>query len=202
MRIQSMVLAFGVAVLAAGCATTSTQNLYSGPELSPDQIATVIVPWQIQVRNVNGQEVTMSLFSDSVKESALRVLPGAQEWKVRYYDPFADDRKDRNTHGVDKTGIVSLRFNAQAGHAYRLDFETPEQNPALRNAKQQVMFLVAEAGVTNSSSIVVEQDAKSPVSEPVALEQATLEQLKSWWRVAAPAERKAFLEWVDEDRQP
>lgn len=199
-RISSGVVVW--VVLVSGCATTSTQNLYSGPERPIEEVATVIVPWQIQVRDVNGQKVPMSLFSGSEKESTLRVLPGPQEWSVRYYDPFADDRQGRNPYAVDQTGIVSLRFNAEAGHVHRLNFETPEQNPTLRDAKQQVRFLVADAGTNNSQYIVVEQDTKQPVPEPVAFEQATLDQLKNWWRVAGPAERRAFLEWVDEERQP
>jgi len=197
MRIQSMVLAFCVAVLAVGCATTSTHNLYSGPEQPLEQVASVIVPWQVQVRNVNGQKVPMSLFSGSETESTLRVLPGTQEWCVRYYDPFAEDRLNRDPYAVDQSAIVSLRFAAEAGHVYRLNFETPEQNPALRDAKQRVTFLVAGVG-QDVSPTVVEQDIERPDPKAVAIEQATLDQLKSWWRVAGAAERKAFMEWVNE----
>lgn len=192
-----MVCACAVSVLLAGCATTSTRNLYPGPERPDGELASVIVPWQIQVRNANGQKVPMSLFGGSEKETTVRVLPGAQEWSLRYYDPFADDRQGHDPYAVDQSAVMSLRFAAEAGHVYRLNFETPEQNPTLRDAKQQVRFLVVEAG-QDVSQTVVEQDIERPVPEPVAMEQATLDQLKSWWRVAGAAERKAFLEWINE----
>jgi uncharacterized protein YccT (UPF0319 family) len=196
MRTQLLVPALAVVLLLSGCATPSTQNLYSGPERPADEVASVVVPWQIQVRSVNGQKVPLSLFSGSQKESTVRVLPGAQEWSVRYYDPFADDRRDRDPY-VDQTGVVPLRFTAEAGRAYRLKFETPKEDPALRDAKQQVRFLVAESD-SDVSQPGVEPDGAQRAPEPVAIEQAALDQLKSWWRVAGPAERREFMEWANE----
>jgi len=200
MKVRIVIGIGAAAILLAGCATTSTQNLYPGPERAPGQVATVIVPWQIQIRSVNGQSVAPSLFGGSEKESMIRVLPGAQEWQVRYYDPFADDRRDRHPQAVDRTGILSLRFEARAGVLYRLAFETPEQNPSLRDAEQKVrLFLTTEAGQDVSQPAVGHVD-EPWVPEPVPLEQATLEQLKSWWRAAGANERQAFMEWVNEEQ--
>jgi hypothetical protein len=111
MKIPFMAWAFVAVVLLAGCATNSTFNLYPGPEKPSDEVATVIVPWQIQIRSVNGQKIPMSLLAGSEKESTFRVMPGAQVWDVRYYDPFADDRKDRNPYAVDQTGSPVLRVH-------------------------------------------------------------------------------------------
>jgi hypothetical protein len=204
-----MACAFAAVVLLAGCATTSTRDLYSGPERPSEELASVIVPWQVQIRNVNGERLPMSLFSGSEKASTFRILPGAQEWSVRYYDPFADDRQNRDPYAVVQSAIVSLRFAAEAGHVYRLKVETPEQNASLRDAKDPVRFSVV--GEDGTEAAPVERRPPCPVDAgrtstsalpPATFEQATLDQLKNWWRVAAPAERKAFLEWVDDEHQP
>jgi hypothetical protein len=205
-----------IVVLLGGCATTSTFNLYPGPEKSADEVATVLVPWQVQVRSANGEKDKGSLFGGSEKESSYRVLPGPQDWRVRYYDPFADDRPSRNQDRiVDRTEAVPLRFNAEAGRTYRVRFETSEQNPALRNVSQPVRFWVTEESASGSQPMPVQPDNMSAKPEvassatpsasttapaPVTLEKAALEQLKSWWNVAGSMERKAFLDWIHEER--
>jgi hypothetical protein len=212
MKLRILNVAAAAVVLLSGCATTSTTKLYPGPERAPGEVASVVVPWQVQVRNVNGMKVPIALFAGSVKESTVCILPGPQEWSVRYYDPFADERSDydSNPYIVDRTGPVSLQFTADAGHTYQVTFETPEQNPALRDAVQKVKFRVVESG-REVAQPVIEQAAAQAGSkpavadeggparvEPVALEAATLDQLKKWWNVAGSAERKAFMEWANE----
>lgn len=190
-------------ILLAGCATPSAHNLYTGPERSIEEVAAVVVPWQVQVREVNGQKTPLSLFGGSSGEATLRVLPGAQDWQVLYSDPFADEREDhRNPYRVDKSGVETLRFHADAGHVYRIRFETPDSNPSLRNARQQVSFSVVETASGEEQPAMVIRGVSSPApgpAEAVPFEQATLDQLKNWWRAAGPAERKAFKEWIDEE---
>lgn len=203
MNLRTAACVAAAVVVLAGCATPSAHKLYDGPERPAAEVASVMVPWQVQVRSVNGQKTPLSLYTGSAGESNLRVLPGAQDWQVLYSDPFADEREDhRNPYRVDKSGVETLRFQADAGHVYRIRFETPDSNPSLRNARQQVSFSVVETASGEEQPAMVIRGVSSPApgpAEAVPFEQATLDQLKNWWRAAGPAERKAFKEWIDEE---
>ena len=75
MKIPFMAWTFVAVILLAGCATNSTFNLYPRPEKPSDEVVTVIVPWQIQIRSVNGQKIPMSLLANSEDERRKGVVP-------------------------------------------------------------------------------------------------------------------------------
>lgn len=108
---------------------------------------------------------------------------------------------------MDRTKVVPLRFNAEAGHTYRVRFETPKQNPALRNVSPQARFWVMKESASDSQPMPLQQDnmaakpdivspvtpsASMTVPTPVTLEKAALEQLKSWWHVPDPRSARRF----------
>lgn len=210
-------LAVVIAAVAIGCSTPSDRYLYPGDERPADQVAIVVVPWQIQIRRVNDRRIAPAPFGGSQKEARVRILPGSQEWLVRYVDPFAADRTG-DPYAFDRSGDIAVRFEAIAGHTYRLAFVTPHENPALRDAAQQVLVQVTDGGngetrpfpaapAATPPPAEVRRDATAPApveaappGTPQPLEDATLEQLKKWWTVAGDRERQAFLHWIREAR--
>jgi hypothetical protein len=207
-------LAATALVLLTSCATTvPVYNGYFGPDKPATEVAAVTIPWEVQIRAINGERPPLLLSAGRAREYRLNIVAGPQEWIVCYYDPFAQEHAGWD-QWIDRTKPVPLRFTVQAGRSYRLLFETAVQSPALRKAGQQVRFWVAD----EAGAVVPEPPAKVPATAPavppnvttaptpsstettapVALEKATLDQLKNWWRIAGPEERKAFLEWTHE----
>jgi len=204
--------------LVSGCATTSFVKAYPGAERPAAQLATVLVPTSVEVRNVNGEQlpnVTSGLY---VKQYTVATLPGAQTWRVRYSNPLAGGYYADPTSVVTESLWMDVSFHADAGRTYRLKVTTPDEDPALRHDHNQVRFsIVAEQAPADSASPTAAGSAVPPppvlpaapapalhvapapapsVEMPQTIESAALKQLQNWWQAAGPQERQAFRAWL------
>jgi hypothetical protein len=198
--------------LISGCASTGFLKAYPGPERPADQLATIVLPASIEVRNINGAKqpgITSTLLKPVY---IIATLPGPQDWSIRYYAPLAGGYDDQRNE-VTESPWIQFPFKAEAGGVYHLNVETPREKPGLRNEKDKVRFsIVAGAKAVN----VVRPSATPPepasvsraapvqpppalvpkVEAPQTLESAALMQLKKWWGVAGPDEQRAFRDWL------
>jgi len=204
--------------LVSGCATTSFVKAYPGAERPAAQLATVLVPTSVEVRNVNGEQlpnVTSGLY---VKQYTVATLPGDQTWRVRYSNPLAGGYYADPSSVVTESPWMDVGFRAEAGRTYRLKVTTPDEDPALRHGHNQVRFsIVAEqapaGGALPGAPVAavppppvlpaapapvppVAAPSAPPAEMPQTIESAALKQLQNWWQAAGPQERQAFRTWL------
>lgn len=129
--------------LATGCSTLAPGKqvaLYSGPELSQAELATVIATEDVQLLALDGKELGGSLFG--ARETRFTLLPGDHVLSVRYNGFF---QLNSENHEVVRSRPLALRFVARAGETYRFEFERPKNaDAANRFAKDAELILVAQ----------------------------------------------------------
>lgn len=209
---KKLLLLFTLAGLASGCASSAFVKAYPGAERPAAQLASVRVPAGVEVRSVNDAQLPRVTGMLRAREYTVATVAGAQDWNVRYYQPFAGGYY-ADPQVVTESPWTPLKFEATAGQTYRLHVETPRENPKLRYEKEQVRFRIAaeqKAVSVQPSAIsppkplppvpVAGDDVKptaGPKTEaPQTFESATLQQLQSWWRAAGAQERQAFRDWI------
>jgi hypothetical protein len=119
-RISARALGAATLVLAAcilgGCATAPIR-LYSGPDLSEQQVATLRADIPIEIKAVDEEAV-----GKGVSDVALQLLPGKHEVRFGYTHEicFYVDRIRGRECKTFYSGDVQLAFEAAAGHHYKI----------------------------------------------------------------------------------
>jgi len=210
-KLLSLMLLAALAGFVSGCASTAFVKAYPGAERPAVQLASVIVPASVEVRSVNGEKLPNVTGMLRAREYTVATVPGAQNWSVRYYQPLADGYY-ADPQAVTESPWTPLKFEAAAGQAYRLQVETPRENPKLRYEKERVRFSVGVEKAASIQAAAIRQpqslppvpvagDSAKPAAvpkteAPQTLESAALQQLQNWWRAAGAQERSAFLNWI------
>ena len=197
-----------LAGLLSGCASTGLLKAYSGPERPGDQVATVILPASVEVRSINGAQQPSITHTLLKPVYTIAVLPGEQEWSLRYYAPLAGGYYDQRNE-VSESPWLPFKFKAEAGSVYHMTVETPRENPHLQNTAEKVRFRLEQEKKAVAVAATMAPQQKQPLepapavvlptaktAAPQTLENAAFEQLKSWWGVAGPHERQSFRDWL------
>ncbi|TAN38997.1 MAG: DUF2057 domain-containing protein [Verrucomicrobia bacterium] len=200
-KLIRLMLAFVFAGFVSGCASTVFVKAYPGVERPTTQLATVVVPASVEVRSVNGEKVLD--VTGTLREShySVATLAGSQNWSVRYYAPLAEGYY-ADPQAVTESPWTPFTFAAAAGQTYRLEVQTPREDPKLFRTKERVSFSVTAVGgqpaaISQSESKPATPPPPTPkVEAPQTLESAALKQLQNWWRAAGAEERQAFLDWT------
>lgn len=153
--------------LASGCSTlVGGKNiaLYSGPELSQAQIATVVATEEVQLLALDGKELGGTLFGS--RETRFSLLPGEHVLSVRYNGFF---QLNSENHEVVRSRPLALRFVAKAGETYRFDFAKPKTvDAANRFAKDAELTLVAEHSGERIKTQVIRSFAEASLIDTVS----------------------------------
>ncbi len=153
--------------LASGCSTLVGGKdiaLYSGPERSQAQVATVVATEDVQLLAVDGRELGGSLFG--ARETRFSLLPGEHVLSVRYNGFF---QLNSENHDVVRSRPLALRFVAQAGETYRFDFPRPKNAEAAnRFAKDAELTLVAEHSGERIKTQVIRSFAEASLIDTVS----------------------------------
>ncbi|HEY8240615.1 MAG TPA: hypothetical protein VIH35_04170 [Kiritimatiellia bacterium] len=103
-------------LLAAGCATSPTVNLYSGPDRPRRELATVVVPYQVELEDINGTRIPFRSGLRATSEYNYKLLPGRYTFGFRFTSPYE--------FGADRQGVSTPRqeraANLAAGRSYRI----------------------------------------------------------------------------------
>ena len=164
-NLRSLLLVIICAGLDVGCASIKLVKAYPGAERPAAQLVTVIVPASIEVCNINGEKLPRVTFMLREKQYTITILPGPQDWTMRYYEPLAEGYY-ADPQAVTESPWMPFKFEAVAGQTYRLDVQTPREDPKLRRTKEHVSFSVA----TECSAVSVQPSATSqpkPELQPV-----------------------------------
>ena len=202
-----------LSVLAAGTlALTGCQSvnyrLYEGPERPADQVAHLEVPHVAQVVSVDSVKLNFAGRLATGETTTYTIDPGAHRLAVRYHEFWPIGEDDHETFSSDP---VMLEGAFEAGSVYRVQLKRPQTlNEARAFEKAPVFTLIQASTVTpadhDKSKAVLKPSSLAPAkpvpvetkppATPSASDGAALDNLKSSWQKATPAERKAFRKWI------
>lgn len=171
------------ASLTGGCATTHVNQAYEGPVRPKEEVATLSVPYQVDILSINGRAAPgIPLFS-AVERHDIELLPGFVELVARYNSPYDTDSRKSVSQPV------LLRFVASAGLTYELMFNFG------RSAREASLWISHQGNALPDPGPASTTSAQVPGLSPVAATSG-LDALKQQWEKATPAEQDAFKAWL------
>lgn len=203
MSIIKQGLALCLVGLLTACASTGPIRLYEGAERPLAEVALVSLPEQVQVMAVDGSDTGGTMLQ---RNSSFVMLPGERVFSLRYVELFQINSEE---HEVVRSRQAALRFTAEAGAEYRIEYDKqPSLEAARKFAKAPVFRLVnVKSGAVNESSAIKSYAEASLVDTITrAFESASgqektqthLDLLKDVWGRASAEERAAFRVWVEQ----
>lgn len=192
-----------VALMMTACTTQGPVRLYEGAERPAAEVATVSAPEQVQIMAVDGREVTGTMLQ---RNQVLTVLPGDRVFSLRYVELF---QMGADEHEVVRSRQAALRFTAEAGATYRIEYDKQGSLDAARKFSKDPRFRlvnVKEGTVSESTAIKSYAEASLVDTISKAFDSAEskaqgpthLDLLKDVWGRASPEERAGFRVWLDQ----
>jgi hypothetical protein len=212
-------LSLCVVLLLAGCSSILTYRTFDPPR-SPDQVAALWIPINLEPLNVDGQKTGPHFIpvSDRYK---IELLPGRHTFVVRYSGIAGGPSSEQEE--MISSPPVTVAVEAAQGHTYRLTYTRADID--LLFTRQLTNIAIHVEDITANSALVKQLNRgwhtrniiiHAPTGEAVpaaapmpasplptqASAQATnsnsavLAQLKHWWRQADETERGEFLKWT------
>lgn len=120
-----------MAGLLAACAQQPKVQLYSGAPLPQNQVLTVVVPGELEIRSINGQPYSAANASFGLDDKELLLQPGAYQVQAFYKNGF--DINGGMSHEVVRGRTAIFNIEGKAGELWRLEFNRPK---SLAEAKE------------------------------------------------------------------
>ncbi|WP_455210812.1 DUF2057 family protein, partial [Kaarinaea lacus] len=198
-----------------------TYQAYSGPAKSAAEVASVFIPREFNLLNVNGESYTQPLVGNGI---VAKFLPGSHKIVIKYVD-FWDVSSDMTDRVASQP--ILLEFSAKAGENYRITSqELNDVKSAKSFAKNPEVDIIEEKNKTSVATDIKYQledkgliaafvdslssngsstdDTTTPTSIEPSNEQTrskgepALEMLKYWWQKADAQQQEDFMKWVVE----
>jgi uncharacterized protein YccT (UPF0319 family) len=189
-----------IALLAAGCSSTSVHQMYEGPKRPTSETATLIVPFTIDLLELDGEKFESSPLLSSAKETRLELLPGEHVVVARYSSPYEEPQ--RAERPAWKTSPQQFTFNAEAGKIYRFDVDLPGTRGAdgttIRDATIQIVMDASDRSVPPTA--VAQAQVPPPEPKKKSKDSQALKNLKKAWFDATEEEQEQFLKWTEDNR--
>jgi Uncharacterized protein conserved in bacteria (DUF2057) len=199
--ITRCLLASVVVVLGmTGCRSVTTLILYNGPDVPAAQLTTLVVPWCITLRTIDGLPAPSTL----ANEMRLILGPGPHTMEARYVVLYPTQGSDTEKIASD---YVRVKFNGKAGATYTICSKDPKTLEAARRYAANVELWVEEdaRGVVNKvsagnsgslkeSPTVMHTEGAAPA--PAVGNPDVQAQLQAIWDKASESDRKAFVNKV------
>ena len=112
-----------MAGLLAACAQQPKVQLYSGAPLPQNQVLTVVVPGELEIRSINGQPYSAANASFGLDDKELLLQPGAYQVQAFYKNGF--DINGVMSHEVVRGRTAIFDIEGKAGELWRLEFKRP-----------------------------------------------------------------------------
>jgi len=129
-----------VAVFLVGCMSGGAIRMYTGPELPPEQVTTLIVPACIVVTSID----QASLQTDSADETRILLKPGMHHLVARYENTYTPSY---NKIERAMSQSVALSFTGEAGKTYTVCSENPDTVEAILNYAAHVVLWIENGKV-------------------------------------------------------
>lgn len=191
-------IALVLGLFASGCATSSpVQKVYDGPVRPDAELASVIVPYTIEISDINGTPWSSPMGARSSKEQRLVFLPGPHHFGFRFSSPYE--------FGLERSGVTTphMEYNAmlEPGHTYRFatrvkgDDSSAEVDVWIEDTVTQARAAAAPS-TPQANPEPKAATAEQPAADAVLPQTSSLEDLKTLWRQASPDERAEFLKSI------
>jgi uncharacterized protein YccT (UPF0319 family) len=197
-----LLAAMAIVLCMAGCRSVTTLNLYNGPDVPAAELTTLVVPWCINLRTIDGVPAPSTL----ANEMRLILGPGAHTMEARYMVLYPTQGSDTEKIASD---YVRVKFNGKAGATYTICSKDPKTIEATRRYAAKVELWIEESdggvvkkiGAGNSTPLKVPSAATlANVAEPASapkIENSDIQaQLQAIWDKAGENDRKAFMNKV------
>lgn len=195
MNSKKLIVPLLMLLLSVGCASKTTTLDHSHGQSAT---ATIELPQHITALYVNNEEVVLPFMVGY--PYFLSVAEGPVTLKFMYTQNWG--RNDRTTERV-KSNVMALKFQADAGENYTLDYDKPSSTSDPENSDTYIQsFQAWVVNNSNKSESASNTGAKTKgisiatQQENVALSGDRLPDLKRLWGAANADERKAFMSWV------
>lgn len=197
---QCLPAALTAVLLATGCRSVTTLRLYSGPDVPSDQLVTLIVPWCITLRTVDGAPAPSTL----ADEMRILLKPGNHTLEARYVVLYPIGGNDTEKIASD---YISVAFVGEAGRTYTVCSKDPKTLAETRAYARHVSLWI-EADAKGAARNTADQSQVVPMAPttstnpapamnaPATADQNSQKQLQQAWDKADDRERKAFLNKV------
>jgi len=181
-----------IVIWVAGCQSVTTIRMYNGPDVPSDQLATLVVPWCIGLRTVDGSPAPSTL------QNELRIVlkPGAHRLEARYVViyPTIGSNSEKIT-----SDYVPLAFTAEPGKTYTIGSKDPKSLEETRRYAAHVSLWIegpqgAPIQAWAPTSVATNEATFGPA--PHVENPAVPAHLLEAWDKASEQERKAFLDKV------
>ena len=113
-----------IACLLSACAQQSHVQLYPGAPLPDGQALTVVVPNELEVQGINGQQIPSANWSFGTADKRLKLQPGTYQVSAFYKNGF--DIDGGISHEVVRGRTAMFTIDGQAGELWELDFDRPQ----------------------------------------------------------------------------
>ncbi|WP_275546936.1 MULTISPECIES: DUF2057 family protein [unclassified Pseudomonas] len=112
-----------MAGLLAACAQQPKVQLYSGAPLPQNQVLTVVVPGELEIRSINGQPYSAAIAASGLNDKELLLQPGAYQIHAFYKNGF--DIAGGMSHEVVRSRTAIFTIDGKPGDLWRLEFKRP-----------------------------------------------------------------------------
>ncbi|MBH3337695.1 DUF2057 family protein [Pseudomonas mendocina] len=112
-----------MAGLLAACAQQPKVQLYSGAPLPQNQVLTVVVPGELEIRSINGQPYSATIAASGLNDKELLLQPGAYQIHAFYKNGF--DIAGGMSHEVVRSRTAIFTIDGKPGDLWRLEFKRP-----------------------------------------------------------------------------
>lgn len=213
-------LLFMSALVLSGCITTGGPlHYYKGDKRAEHQLATVVLPEEVDIVAVNNRKRALPLVRGKTYE--VKLLPGLNEL-VLEYDTIWE--LDSDTHESISSDVVIVSQVMKAGEVYSISvpkFDTlnaakayaknfkvalvqkstgeqtvskPARYGVVSNVPMNQIISNVEAGITGESDVVIHGLEDRTHQAPGLY--SPLQNLRYWWREASEQERELFEDWM------
>ena len=199
---QGFLAASAAVFFMTGCRSVTTLRMYSGPDVPSDQLSTLVVPWCVGLRTVDGAPAPSTL----TDEMRILLKPGSHSLEARYVVLYPTSGSDTEKIASD---YISLTFTGEAGKTYTVCSKDPKTLAETRAYARHVSLWIEEgqrgkveapatqtqaAPAVSSTSTNVTAETAASATRPGTPD--IQKQLQQTWDKADERERKAFLDKV------
>ena len=180
-------------LLLTGCRSVTTLRMYNGPDLPPEQLTTLIVPWCISLRTVDGAPAPSTL----ADQMQVLLKPGSHSLEARYVVLYPIGNGDTEKIASD---YIALTFNGEAGKTYTICSKDPKTLAETRAYARHVSLWIEEGGKGPAKGTPAQAQPVPATPSTNANAKAEIQdnqkQLQQAWEKADERDRKAFLDKV------
>ncbi len=195
-------------VITAGCSLTNGSikiQAYDGAKQAATKIATVVVPYELEVFEIDGKTISPPYIPNGTYQ--IELLPGEHEMMVIYNEFWGD-----NSNGsMVKSKVFLFKLTVTAADMFLLKHNAPQDlahaDFAMLGSEIKVWLYQRNTGkITQAfdtkeangflSPSTAKMSTQAPTPQAATAPQNPYDSLKHWWKMADDKQRQAFKDWV------